>query len=52
MINEYETQPELNPKLWNGDQLHDSLRLGLLKIARTFYEFLEIDAPIKDIILI
>ena len=52
MINEYETNPTLNPKLWDGDELHPSLRLGLLKIARTFYKFLEIDVPVLDIILI
>jgi hypothetical protein len=52
MINEYETQSTLNPKLWDGDHLHPNLRLGLLKIARTFYNFLEIKVPIKDIILI
>jgi hypothetical protein len=52
MINEYETQSTLNPKLWNGTELHPKLRLGLLKIARSFYKFLETDAPVLDIILI
>ena len=51
MIQEYQTQNELNPKLWDGDQLKPGLRLKLLKIAQYFYEFLGIDAPIKGVIL-
>jgi len=51
MIQEYQTQNELNPKIWDGDQLKPSLRLKLLKIAQYFYEFLGIDAPIKGVIL-
>jgi hypothetical protein len=52
MINEYETHGNLNPKLWIDDILRKSLRNGFLKIAHHFYEFLEIDVPIQDIILI
>ena len=52
MINEYETHGELNPKLWVDDKLRNDLRKGFLKIAHHFYEFLEIDVPIQDIILI
>ena len=51
MIREYQTQNTLNPKLWDGDQLKPGLRLKLLKIAKYFYEFLGIDAPVKGIIL-
>ena len=51
MIQEYQTQNTLNPKLWNSDQLKPGLRLKLLKIAKYFYEFLGIEAPIKGIIL-
>jgi len=51
MIQEYQTQNTLNPKLWDGDQLKPGLRLKLLKIAKYFYEFLGIDAPVKGIIL-
>ena len=51
MIREYQTQNTLNPKLWDGDQLNDGLRLKLLKIAKYFYEFLGIDASVKDVIL-
>jgi len=52
MINEYETQSTLNPKLWIDDQLKQAVRNGLLKIANHFYDFLEIDVKILDIILI
>ena len=52
MLNEYETQNTLNPKLWDGDTLHPKLRIGLIRIARAFYKFLDIDASIRDIILI
>ena len=51
ILNEYQTQTELNPKLWDGDELKPKLRLGLLKIARAFYKSLGIDADIKDITL-
>ena len=52
MINEYETQSMLNPKLWIDDQLSPAVRKGLLKIAYHFYKFLEIDVKVQDIILI
>ena len=53
MLNEYETHNQLNPLLWTADQsLPKKLRTGFLKIANSFYDFLEIDAPIIDVILI
>ena len=52
MLNEYETQSQLNSKLWDGEQLHPKLRVGFIKIAKAFYNFLDTDAPIKDILLI
>jgi hypothetical protein len=52
MITEYETQNELNPKLWIGHELRPKLRVGFMKIAKSFYDFLEVDAEILDIILI
>ena len=50
-INEYQTQNELNPKLWTGDEFNSKLRIQLLKIARAFYKFLGIDADILDVTL-
>lgn len=52
MIQEYTTQRTLNPKLWNDDELRPKLRAGFLKIANEFYKFLDVDAPVKDIIII
>ena len=31
MINEYETQSELNPKLWDGDQLQPVVDYPLIE---------------------
>lgn len=52
MLNEYQTQQELNPKLWTDGCLPKKLRAGFLKIATAFYNFLEIDTPVIDIIMI
>ena len=52
MLNEYQTQQELNPKLWTGDRLPKKLCAGFLKIASAFYDFLEVDASVIDIIMI
>jgi hypothetical protein len=52
MITEYETQKTLNPILWDGDHLHANLRVGFMKIAKAFYDFLEIEADILDVIII
>jgi len=51
MINEYQTQTQLNPILWDGDELKPKLKLALLKIARAFYKSLGITADIKDVTL-
>jgi hypothetical protein len=50
-INEYQTQTELNPKLWIDGKFDPKLRLQLLKIAKAFYEFLGIDAELHDVTL-
>ena len=53
MLNEYETQQQLNPKIWTSDQqLPEKLRTGFLKIAYAFHDFLETDAPVIDVLLI
>ena len=52
MLNEYETQSQLNTELWDGDQLHSKLRVGFIKIAKAFYKFLGIDTSIVDVLLI
>ena len=52
MLHEYETQSTLNPKLWDGTRLKPKLDKKFIRIAKAFYDFLEIDTPILDIILI
>ena len=52
MLTEYQTQSNLNPKLWNGHTLKQGLNNSFMKIVNHFYKFLEIDTPILDVILI
>ena len=53
MLKEYETQSTLNPKLWDGERLKKGLRHKFLRIAKAFYEFLDIgETPVIDVILI
>lgn len=47
------THEELNPKIWNDDKIiKPEIRLKLLKIAKEFYENLELSAKIRDIKLL
>ncbi len=52
MINEYQTQNTLNPKLWVADELKPGLRKKFMKIADYFYDTLETDADVYDVVLI
>lgn len=52
MINEYETHSTLNPKLWIDNEMQPKVRIGFIKIAKAFYNFLETNAPILDIVII
>ena len=52
MLNEYQTHSELNPVLWRAGELRPGLQTGFMKIAEKFYEFLGINTPILDVILI
>jgi len=53
MLNEYQSNRTLNPKLWVGDELRPKLQEGFIKIAESFYDFLDIEqAPILDILII
>lgn len=40
---------KLNQQIWKGDVLRPEIRKQLLKIAKQFYEFLDIEAPIKGV---
>lgn len=52
MLKEYHTHSELNPAIWDAGKLRPGLQEGFMKIANKFYEFLEIDTPLLDVILI
>ncbi len=52
MINEYQTNSTLNPKLWKDNKFRPKLRVGFMKIAKAFYDFLEVESPILDVIII
>ena len=54
MLNEYETQSTLNPKLWNGECLKKGMTYKLLRIAKAFFEFLELpdNVQVLDVLLI
>jgi hypothetical protein len=42
-------QDQLNPIVWDGEDLNSELRTKLLQIAHDFYEDLKVSAPIEDI---
>lgn len=52
MLKEYQTHSELNPAIWRDGELRPGLQAGFMKIAEKFYEFLGINTPILDVILI
>jgi hypothetical protein len=53
MITEYQTQNQLNPILWDdNEQLRPKLRVGFMKIAKAFHDFLDIECDILDVIII
>jgi len=48
---EYRNKTELNPKIFEGDNIKKKLRAVLLKIANQFYKELKINVPIEDVVL-
>lgn len=42
-------QDELNPVVWQGEEINPEIRTKLLQIAHDFYADLKISAPIEDI---
>ena len=42
-------QQELNPTVWQGEEINPAIRTKLLQIANDFYSDLKISAPIEDI---
>jgi hypothetical protein len=51
-IEEYKNQETLNPKIWEDNKLKVKLREALLKVAQKFYDSLNIDLPLEDILLL
>jgi predicted nucleotidyltransferase len=50
-IKKIEMHDELNPKIWDeSKKLKPEIRKALVKIAKQYYEFLELDKKVKDII--
>jgi predicted nucleotidyltransferase len=42
---------ELNPRLWNNDEIKLQVQVALLKIARVYYDFLSLDVAIVDVVV-
>jgi hypothetical protein len=45
----YEEHDQLNPKLWDDNQLRPEVKIKLLQIADKFREFIDLDIPVLDI---
>lgn len=50
-VKSFHIKDELNPKVWDGEEINQEVREQLLKIAQDFYEGVELEADVKDIIL-
>ena len=51
-VEQLKVKDELNPEVWNGEQMHPDVRQALLKNALEFIKFANLeDAKFKDIIL-
>jgi predicted nucleotidyltransferase len=51
-ITEYKNQDELNPKVWENNKLKIKLREALLKVSQKFYDSLNINLPLEDVLLL
>jgi hypothetical protein len=45
----FEEHNRLNPKLWDGENLKPEVKQALLKIAKEFKDFIDIDVPVIDL---
>lgn len=41
----------LNPDIWDGENLRPEVRVALLKIAKEYYKFLDIDVTLMDLVI-
>jgi predicted nucleotidyltransferase len=46
-----ELHNELNPVLWEGEEIRREIAVKLLKIAREFYDFLGVSVQIEDVLI-
>lgn len=46
-----EIHNELNPVLWDGEEIRREIQVKLLKIAKEFYDFLGVSAQIDDVLI-
>lgn len=49
--NPIEIHDQLNPSLWQGDDLRKDVQVALLKITKEFYKFLDIDVTLMDVVI-
>ena len=47
----FEEHNELNPLLWQGEELRPEVKMALLKIARDFVEYVEVPFKVEDLVL-
>ena len=52
ILTSFHVQDELNPKIWEDSKLKVKLREALLKVAQKFYDSLNIDLPLEDVLLL
>jgi ribosomal protein L35AE/L33A len=47
----FEQHNELNPLLWQGEELRPEVKMALLKIAKDFVEYVEVPFKVEDLVL-
>ena len=47
----FEEHNELNPLLWQGEELRPEVKMALLKIARDFVDYVEVPFKVEDLVL-
>ena len=47
----FDEHNELNPLLWQGEELRPEVKMALLKIARDFVEYVEVPFKVEDLVL-
>jgi hypothetical protein len=50
-VKSFHIKDELNPKVWNNEEINQEVREQLLQIAQDFYDGTDLKADVKDIIL-